>query len=73
MTERPSAAREIADLMAAIPGPFAPAAELAAWLRRKAAIQWRIAAETDDPTLAENARALAASSERHALEVEAES
>ena len=72
MADRPPIAREIADLMAAMPGPFAPSTELAAWLRRKAAIQWRIAAESDDPMLAANARELAESSERHAREVEAQ-
>lgn len=72
MTDRRSIAREIADLMAAMPGPFAPSEDLAAWFRRKAAIQWRIAAESDDPTLAANARALAEQSERNAAEVEAE-
>jgi hypothetical protein len=72
MSERPSIAREIADLLAAIPAPFAPVELRAAWTRRKAAVLRRIAAETDIPYHARNAAEQAAEAEQFAIELDAQ-
>ncbi|HEX3780701.1 MAG TPA: hypothetical protein VHX38_13625 [Pseudonocardiaceae bacterium] len=70
MCERPSIAREISDLLDALPGLSASSEVRVAWFRRKAEIQRRIAAETDSPSMAEEAAEQARESDQRADEIE---
>jgi hypothetical protein len=72
MTTPPSIARELANLLAAMPSTGATVAETAAWLRRKAALYRRIVAESDDPSVTADAARMAATAEQRARELEAE-
>jgi hypothetical protein len=66
MSDRPSIARAVTDLVADMPTRFDPVEARAAWIRRKAAVMRRIAAETTDPSIARQATAEADRADRQA-------
>jgi hypothetical protein len=70
MTGRPSITAELNALMADLPAIGAAVAVRVAWLRRKAALLWRIAAETDIPAEAADATVLARLAEQSADRIE---
>jgi hypothetical protein len=61
---------QLTALLADMPGPFADAAVRAGWVRRKAAVLRRIAAEDDVPGLAGEAAVLARCADEQADRIE---